>query len=235
MVADDAKTLPAQPADHRSRVAAARRERMRARLIESALLVFTRHDIEAGAIDKVIKAAGVSRGTFYNYFRTNEELFVAVATEVSNELLRIVDPIVQQEADPAARVACGIRLVIELARNNPILAEFLVRGGPSALRYGSLVTEVVPRDLELGMASGRFSVGDMRLAFDLLLGPVNLAFHTVLTENVSKDYASSLAQGVLQSLGVARAEARRLCARPIGEALIPANSLFFRAKSRELH
>lgn len=232
MLADE--TIAQQPADHRSRVGAERREKMRARLIESALLVFTQYGVDAGVIDKVIKTAEVSRGTFYNYFRTNEELFVAVATEVSNEILRIVDPIVQTQADPAARVACGIRLVIELARKNPLLAEFLVRGGQSALRYGSLVTDVVPRDLELGMAGGQFRVDEMRLAFDLLLGPVHMAFHTVLTSAVGDDYAGNLARGVLRSLGVPELLAAELCARPLPPALMPADSLFRRACSREL-
>jgi len=224
-----------QTTDHRSRVGAERRERMRARLIESALLVFTQHGVDAGVIDKVIKTAEVSRGTFYNYFRTNEELFVAVATEVSNEILRIVDPIVQTQPDPAARVACGIRLVIGLARENPLLAEFLVRGGQSALRYGSLVTEVVPRDIELGIADGQFQIDDRRLAFDLLLGPVHMAFHSVLTAGVGDDYAGNLARGVLLSLGVPQATAEELCTRALPPAVMPTDSLFCRARSRELH
>lgn len=208
---------------------------MRARLIESALLVFTQHGVDARVIEKVITTAGVSRGTFYNYFKTNEELFVAVATAVSNEILRIVDPVALGHDDPAARVACGIRLVVELARKHPILAEFLVRGGPTALTYGSLVTEVVPRDLELGIASGRFSVADPRVAFDLLLGPVTLAFHTVLAADVGEAYGQQLAQGVLQSLGVPKASAARICAVPLGKATMPPDSLFHRAQSRALN
>ena len=118
-----------KPVNHRTRVGAERREKMRARLLESALLVFASQGVDATVVDEVISAAGVSRGSFYNYFRTNEELFSAVAAEVSNELLRIVDPVLQSLDDPAARVAGGIRLVMQLARIHPPLAAFVVRGG----------------------------------------------------------------------------------------------------------
>ena len=60
---------------------------MRTRLIESALLVFAHRVVEASVIDKVITAAKVSRGTFYNYFRTNEDLLTAVAEAVGNQML----------------------------------------------------------------------------------------------------------------------------------------------------
>lgn len=218
--------------DHRSRVGAERRERTRSRLVESALRVFTEHGVQTGTIDRVIRTAEVSRGTFYNYFRTDEDLYGAVATEVGNELIRIVNPLVLPHADPAARVACGIRLVIGLARGNRVLAEFLVRGGPGALRHGLMIEQVVLRDIALGIDSGAFSVRDTRLALDLLLGPVSQAFHTVLGDEFPEGYAQGLAQGVLQALGVPQSKAARLCAAMLDEAVIPADSLFCRAGGR---
>lgn len=218
-------------ADHRSRVGAARREKTRIRLIESAFLVFAQHGFDAGVIDKVIKAAGVSRGTFYNYFRTDAELFEAVATEVSNEILRIVDPAVREFPDAASRVSCGLQSVIRLARKLPLLAEFMVRGGPSSLRYGKLVTEVVPRDLLLGVETGQFTVRDLQLAFDLLLGPVNLAFHTVASGEADDHYGLNLACGILRALGVPPVQAEATCYQAQPDIRIPEDSLFARGES----
>lgn len=226
------KTTIGPSIDHRSRVGAERRERTRSRLVESALRVFTEHGVQAGTIDRVIRTAEVSRGTFYNYFRTDEDLYGAVAAEVGDELIRIVNPLVLPFTDPAARVACGIRLVIGLARGNRVLAEFLVRGGPGALRHGLMIEQVVLRDIALGIDSGAFSVRDTRLALDLLLGPVSQAFHTVLGDDFPEDYAQGLAQGVLQALGVPQSKAARLCAATLDEAVIPADSLFCRAGDR---
>jgi len=217
---------PQSGVNHRTLVAAERRERTRAKLLTGALRVFSRHGVDAKVIDLVIQEAGVARGTFYNYFSTNEELFIAVAQEVSNEIISIVEPLVQQQKDPAARVACGLTSVIKLAISYPVLAQFVVRGGPPALSAGSLASEVVPRDIAAGIASGRFSVTDAQVAFGLVLGPVIMAFHTVLSGQVSAQYPALLAQSVLQSLGVGKSLASKYAFQEFGEVKIAADSFF---------
>lgn len=218
------------PADHRTRVGQARRQKTRAKLLAAALPVFAKHAADAAIIDSIIQQAGVARGTFYNYFRTNDELFVAVAQEVSNELIRVVDPIVLAQKDPAARVACGITLVVKLARCYPLLAEFIVRGGPAAIAAGSLATDVVSRDIAAGIASGRFTVTNQRLAFDLILGPVISAFHTALTEQISNRYPNDLAESVLRSLGVGARAARKFANHDFGEIVLSEDSIFIRCQ-----
>lgn len=220
-----------QPLDHRTRVGMARREKTRTSLLKGALLVFSQHGVDAKVIDLIIRQAGVSRGTFYNYFRTNEELFVAVAKEVSDEIIRIVEPFVQQRKDPAARVACGVSMVIRLAQAYPVMGQFVVRGGPPALCAGSLASEVVPRDIRDGMASGRFHVADERLAFDLILGPVIMGFHTILTEVVPPNYAQALAQSVLLSLGVSKSLATKYAIQELGAIQLSEDSIFFAGTS----
>lgn len=211
---------------HRSKVAQTRREKTRAKLLKSALHVFARHGVDASIIDLIIKEAGLSRGTFYNYFTSNEELFIAVAEEVSNQIIRFVDPLVMAQNDAAARVACGVSMVLELAKAYPIFAEFVVRGGIAALGTGSLTRESVPRDINAGIASGQFSITDKRLAFDLIVGPVIAAFHTLLSEDISENYPRALAQAVLQSLGVDKAQAIQYASIEFGEISISEDSIF---------
>src|SRR5208337_296283 len=96
--------------DHRVRVAAERRARMRRKLVESALLVFAEKGVDAPVIEDVIEAADVSRGTFYNYFRTNGELLAAAIRELGNELVEHIEQRVKSIPSPAARVFTGLRL-----------------------------------------------------------------------------------------------------------------------------
>ena len=194
--------------DHRTVVAAKRRKNTRARLLKGALQVFSQYGSDAKVIDMVIKNARVSRGTFYNYFRTNEELFTEVAKEVSNEIIRIVDPIVLQQRDPAARIACGIILVVRLAKRVPFLAQFVAKGGPVAMTAGNLATEVVPREINAGIAAGLFMAMDQNLGFDLVMGPIIMAFHRIVQGEASETYTMQLAQAVLQSLGVKKEDAK---------------------------
>lgn len=211
--------------NHRTRVAMERREKTRARLLKSALRVYSKHGADAKVIDQIISLAGVARGTFYNYFRNNEELFAAVAKESADEIIRSVQPSVDQFKDPAARVACGVRLVIDLARIRPVLAEFVVRGGPSILGKSVVVSEAVMRDIRDGMATGRFTVSNERLAFDLIVGPVIMGFDATLGKEVPEDYAQELSRSVLQSLGVSKAMAGKFAYQECGEIVFPQDSL----------
>lgn len=222
---------PTQAVDHRTQVGAERSKKSRAKLIEGALRVFAIHGADAKMIDLVIREAGVARGTFYNHFRTTEELFHEVAKEVSIEIIRIVDPLASQQRDPAARVACGVSSVVKLAIAYPIFAQFVIRGGPPAVSAGSLASEIVPADIDAGISSGRFSISDRKLALDLILGPVIMAFHTVSTEKVSSSYPNLLAQAVLQSLGVSKALARKYAFQDFGNFEIPEDSILAKASS----
>ncbi len=80
-----------------------------------------------------------------------------------------------------------------MARSFPVFAQFVSRGGPPALSAGNSATEMVPRDIQEGIACGLFTVSDKRLVFDLILGPVIMAFHTVTNANVLEDYSRRLA------------------------------------------
>ena len=112
--------------DHRTRVAAERRERMRRRLFGSALQLVAKQGPAATSIDQVIQAAEVSRGTFYKYFDTPDALFDELSLELANEMIRMAEPEVVRIEDPAQRVATGLRLVIQMATSNKEVAGFLV-------------------------------------------------------------------------------------------------------------
>jgi hypothetical protein len=159
-------------------------------------------------------------------------LLEAVAQEVSNQMLQIVDPLVRTLDDPAARVACGVRLTLMVARAHPHVAAFLARVGAPALGPRSLAIDHVSRDLANGVASGRFSPMHPRLAFDLVTGPVLAAFHTLRGEDVPTSYPQDMAQAVLQSLGMTRASAHKVARMALPALVLPRESLLVRAEMR---
>ncbi len=203
---------------HRSRVGEKRRREMRTRLLQSALHVFV-SGATGAVIEEVIREAGVSRGTFYNYFRTPGELYDALSEEASNQVLRLVDPVVLLHDDAAARVSCGVRLVLRTGHQHPEFGAFIARRGPGGVFAGGLFEEYLPRDLSLGMANGRFEEIPMRVAVDLVLGPVLAALHTLTTETVPPEYPDLVARGILKALGVPK-----VAAANIASAALPAVS-----------
>src|SRR5208283_961217 len=142
--------------DHRTRVAAERRARMHRKLVESALLVFAEKGVDAPVIEDVIAAAGVSRGTFYNYFRTNGELLAAAIQELGNELVEHIEERVKSIPSPAARVFTGLRLYMDAARRFPLFARFVARIGPQAIGPGSRVQDYIPVHLATAIREGEF-------------------------------------------------------------------------------
>src|SRR5471030_2300327 len=156
------------PTDHRPRVAAERRERMRKRLIESALIVFAQKGVGATVIPEVVAAAEVSQGSFYNYFRTNEDLLTAVSEELSNEMLQLIEGVVGTIADPGLRVATAIRCYLQMARGNRLVARFLAGAGMRVGGEHSMVYDVLPPDLEEGVKMGQFDAAALTVAVDVI-------------------------------------------------------------------
>lgn len=219
---------PDDTINHRTRVAARRREKTRARLLESALLVFAQKGPQA-VIDDVIAHAGMARGSFYNYFRTNDELLDAVAGEINDELLHIVDRVVQRYEDPAERIACGARLVLYAVERFPLIGSFMARlSFPTA--NGSLLTlRLVERDVGLGVATGRFCAISPRVAADIVLGVMLSAAYATAREPHDGDHLGSVL-ALLRALGLDDAEAARLAALPLPAFEAPAGSILRRTE-----
>jgi len=53
----------------------AHKEQTRARIVETARMLFNRHGYDNVTIDRVMSEAGLTRGGFYNHFKNKEALF----------------------------------------------------------------------------------------------------------------------------------------------------------------
>jgi len=76
----------AQPAQTAGRARDRQREETRRRVREHALAIFRRDGLAAARIDEIVKAAGVSRGTFYFHFPTKEDVIVEVLQEAEHRI-----------------------------------------------------------------------------------------------------------------------------------------------------
>ncbi|MFZ6780447.1 TetR/AcrR family transcriptional regulator [Undibacterium sp. Ji83W] len=220
-----------QPENHRTRVGAERREKARARLLESALLVFANKGPESAVIDEVIALAGMSRGSFYNYFRTNEELLEAVAEEISNELLNVIDPVVLQYEDPVVRITYGCRLLLHAVREYSLLGDFLSRLHWPTLGKSLHGITFLARDIEMCVAQDRF-LCTKRVAFDLMVGAMFGAVNSLVQDNSQSDYPEAMVLTVLRGLGVDKRVATRLVAAPLPTIVFDDQSILQRTLDR---
>ncbi len=59
---------------------AAHKQKTRARIVECARILFNRHGYDNVSIDMVMARAKLTRGGFYNHFKSKEELFAAAVS-----------------------------------------------------------------------------------------------------------------------------------------------------------
>lgn len=220
--------------DHRTRVAAEKRTRMRRKLIENALLVFAEKGVDASVIDDVIKAAGVSRGTFYNYYRTNAELQMAATDELGNEIVQQIENQTRDNPSPAARVCTGVRLYLRAARQFPLFARFVARTGLAAVGPENLVYKYLPAHLEEGMAAGEFARMPTPVAIDIILGSVVTAVRRIAEDEADDDHLRAAVLAMLRGLGVAERKGRAAIEAPLAPLLLGADTLFMRSHARFL-
>jgi AcrR family transcriptional regulator len=64
-----------------ARISSETREKVRRRLLEAAAEQFAQRGLGGAQIDAISLAAGVAKGTVYNYFASKEELFAEVLAE----------------------------------------------------------------------------------------------------------------------------------------------------------
>ncbi|HEV3426326.1 MAG TPA: TetR/AcrR family transcriptional regulator [Paraburkholderia sp.] len=224
--------MDASEENYQSRVGAARREKTRNRLIETALGVFAKKGPDLPIIDDFIAAAGVARGTFYNYFRTTGELLVAVAGESSDQVLGVIDPLVLAEADPVRRLVVGSRLYMTMAARYPLWGAFITRVGTRRGSRGRLLDEYLTRDLQLAIDAGKFRIGHVSVARDISLGAIMYGIETLLSGEAPEDYTEEVMFTLLLGFGVNEDEAHALAFAPIADCGEPQGAIFEKDSGR---
>lgn len=154
--------------DHRIDVAEKKRLLMRARLVDATMKVFANQTVRSPVIDDVIREAKVSRGTFYNYFDSLEDVLSLIGQDVSNQMTTDILPIYDVLDEPWQRFSVGFRFFLTRAALDPKWAGFVA--GTNAWAKETLVNKYMSADLEKGRAVGQFCFLDLQAATDFLKG-----------------------------------------------------------------
>jgi AcrR family transcriptional regulator len=189
--------------DHRTRVGAERSARTEARILEAALNVFADLGPDAPKIDDFVLAAGISRGTFYNYFDSVEELLEATSEWTTRELVDTIEAALECVDGPALRLGIGLRLCMAKAQSNPTWCRFVAR----VWKIGGM--EAPRRDLEDGVRLGVFRAPSTTVALDLLFGGLREALLRMGNGRTPPGYAAEMTELCLQALGT---DPRRIAA-----------------------
>ena len=194
-------------ADFRVRVAREKRERMRARLLAATLDLYSLHDRPSAiVIDDVIRQAGVSRGTFYQYFPSTEAIVAELGRDMAGEMIRSMQQVLPALADPTARLAASPLVPLVRAAMQPRWAAFTSQVDYiDFLAPGDPVGQIVSGELLRAREAGIVVFGSLDVALDLIVGAVLEGTRRLAAQTLAQagtDYARDLTGMILLGLGV---------------------------------
>ena len=153
-------------------------DKRRAQILTAARGVFADRGYYNASISHIVKAAGVARGTFYNYFDSKRSIFQAILDELMDAINTAVTPIdVEQPIPPQVLVNLDNIIAIctqpEVARILFTEAAGIDDEGDMALHdFYRQCTQRIVRALHTGQTMGIVRKGNMTLTAQMLLGIV---------------------------------------------------------------
>ena len=209
------KQLATQPRTQPSDRQARRRGQTRARLVRAAATLLARQGVDNTRINEITDEADVGFGSFYNHFKSKEEIVEAVLMETLASQGAAVAALTAGLADPAEVVAVAHRHFVELASTDPDWAWLLIRLDLSQkLGFGAL-GPFADRDIAAGIKAGRFRVANRRIAMLDAGGALLSVMREVLDGRAPKDAGRLHAEGVLRLLGLTPEDAAQVARRPM--------------------
>jgi len=211
--------------DQRTSVAARRRAEMEKHLFSVTLELLSKKLPSEISVNDVISQANVSRGTFYKYFDSLAQVFIALSALVAEDLAPTADRLIVLIPDAATRIATGTRFVLHFARRAPLCGKLIVQSGWPVAHSAETFLGFLQRDVELAIAQGAFEKMHGSVASNLIIGPMLGGIQAMLLGPSVPDYAEQLTLRILLSLGMNRSTAEQAVALPLPEVAWPPNGL----------
>ena len=104
------------------------RERIRGELTEAGHELFALHGFDRTRVSDVTDAAGIGTSTFYQFFDSKEELYLAVLIAERERLFDQLEAAVAEAETPRAEAETILRTTLGQVRSNPLIRRLFVDG-----------------------------------------------------------------------------------------------------------
>jgi AcrR family transcriptional regulator len=179
--------------------------RKREALVEAGYKVMSERGIDSATMQEIAELADVGAGTVYSYFKSKDELAVAVLERLMHELALRIEIATADFEDTAQVYAFGVRMVIEHATGDHRWKQLLHRSEVIANAMFNRMGPFAIRDIEMATAAGRFKVKDAKLTF-------KLASFAIIGAS------RGVTQGILPPSAIDETVVRLLCMNGLSEA-----------------
>jgi AcrR family transcriptional regulator len=166
------------------------------------------------AIHEITKRAGVATGTYYNYFNTKPDIFLAVATDFQEQLSIELKPTRDFVKDPALKVALTLKYYLYQALENEDWRSFVRFTGLEHLALEQKTDERI-EDIQRGVKGGRFKVDNVEFTESLISGVVRHVISAIDKGKLEKQSVEHATRSILQMLGLPEIVAKALTQSPL--------------------
>jgi len=180
-----------------------KRDRTHCAIVEAAIEIIAEKGLDAASIDELMRAAGMARGTFYNYFQSRDEVLAAVVRALQSQIRDAVESRIPEELTPPQVLACMVYGFVQFCLDRPQMGWTWVRigGGDQWLMTQSPAEPTFPR-ADAALAT----IIDKDLSYLLAICYIQGVSHNVvwrLLENrISMEDADRILQLLLRGLGM---------------------------------
>ena len=198
-----------------------KRERTRKKILEAAFGLIGNEKGLTVRIEEVCAAAQISRGTFYNYFTSLEQLFEVLAIELSHDLNGALVSTWDETLSHAEGANAAIQHYLNYARRDPAWAWAMVHLSAFGPTFGAEAWEACYRSIEKGIEAGEFDVPNATVGRDLMTGTVLATVRTTLSSGGGRSQSRIVAYHLLRAFGVPDGLAKEIADRPLPDLVVP--------------
>ena len=182
-------------------------------LLRAGYSVISAKGIDAATMQEIADLADVGTGTVYTYFRSKDELAIAVLEELMHDLALRIERVTSTFKDPAQVYAFGIRTVLDAATRDPRWKQLLHRSEVIADAMYRRMGPFAIRDLRLATEAGRFFVDDAELIWRMASHAIVGVSLAITNRQLPETKIAECVVRLLNMTGIGAEAARELAGR----------------------
>ena len=199
----------------RTRTGQARRARTQAKILSTAFALFDERRVDQVTVEDVREAAGLARGSFYNYFLTYEHMLTELAAQIGRQINIEQSERFDSVANLTERTWCNVRYGILRAASDRSCSEILVRVTPLVGPLNDTMRQHAAESMRLSAKRKLIDVPSPAVALDLGYGLVTVMIRRALNSGVDLKEIEAAGLMLMRAFGVPEIEARRISRLPL--------------------
>jgi AcrR family transcriptional regulator len=189
-----------EPTTQLSRTAR-RQARTHAALIKAAREIIVERGLDGLRVSDITERADVAFGTFYNQFKTKDDIVEAV---VADTIVGLAQSIAESPAfsDPAEALVASTRAIVRVAYEDPPLARLLVNLAQAEARFERIIRPQSAAMLERGVAMGVFVIDDLETTLTMAIAGAFEVIRGILDGRLGDGADLTCAETLLRMAGL---------------------------------